>query len=43
MTNKGQHWQVGPDAGALAYFPDLIANLASGAWRENCRQYEGRP
>jgi hypothetical protein len=33
----------GPDTGALAYLLELIENLGSGAWRENCREYEGRP
>ena len=36
-------WKVSPDAGALAYLFDLIENLGNGAWRENCREYEGRP
>jgi len=41
VTSLTQHrnW---PDAGPLAYLATLIENLRSGAWRENCREYEGR-
>ena len=31
-------WQRQPDCGPLAYLFDLIQNLRSGSWIENCPQ-----
>jgi len=34
-------WQRKPDCGPLAYLFDLIQNLKSGQWIENCPQMIG--
>ena len=40
--NRGGY-KEGEYTGAIAYLVTLIENARSGAWRENCREYEGRP
>jgi len=38
--NTGGYME-GAHPGALAYLLDLIENLRSGTWQQNCREYEG--